>query len=107
MPLMLRGSNDQGNNNWHRLWESNRNSCLQAMRDWLQQLSNSPASPGTLLIPPFTLFGQGSRNVNQFDDPIAKGPIPPFVLRHGEETGGASKADEGAARPRRTLAARE
>ena len=30
--LMPRGSDDQGNNNWHRLWESNRKSHLQDVR---------------------------------------------------------------------------
>ena len=29
------------------------------------------------------------------DDPIARRSIPPLAPRHGEETGGTSKADEG------------
>ena len=53
-PLMPKGSNDQDNNNWHRLWESNRKFRLQATRAWLQQLSTSPSSIGTLSVPPFT-----------------------------------------------------
>ena len=52
--LMLRGFDDQGNNNGRRLWESNKKSLLQAARAWLQRLSNSPSSPRTLSIPPFT-----------------------------------------------------
>ena len=54
MLLMLRGSDDQGLYNWRRLWESNKKSCLRATRAWLQQLSSSPSSPGTLSIPPST-----------------------------------------------------
>ena len=54
MLLMLRGSDDQGPNNWRRLWESNKKSCLQAAKAWLQQLSSNPSSLGTLSIPPST-----------------------------------------------------
>ena len=50
MPKRL---DDQGNNNCHHLWETNRKSRLQVARAWLQQLSTSPLSPGTLLVPPF------------------------------------------------------
>ena len=32
MPLMPRKLDDQGNNNWRRLWEPNRKSCLQVAR---------------------------------------------------------------------------
>ena len=46
------GSDDQGNNNWRRLWEPNKKSRLQAARAWLQQLSTSPSSPRTLSITP-------------------------------------------------------
>ena len=48
MPWRL---DNQGNNNWHRLWESNIKSCLQAVRAWLQRLSSSPSSSGALSIP--------------------------------------------------------
>ena len=53
MPLMPRGPDDQGNNNWPCLWEMNRKSRLQAARAWLQRLSTSPSSPGTFSVPPF------------------------------------------------------
>ena len=36
--------------------------------------------------------------MNQSVDPIARGPIPPLVSGHGEETGGTSKTDEGVVR---------
>ena len=44
-----------------------------------------------------------SHNVNQSDNPIAIGSIPPLALGHGEETGGLSKTDEGFARSCRIL----
>ena len=50
---MPKDSNDQGNNNWRRLWEPNKKSRLQAARVWLQRLSSSPSSLGTLSVPPF------------------------------------------------------
>ena len=53
MSLMPRRLNDQGNNNWRRLCESNIKSHLQAARAWLQRLSTSPSSPRTLSVPPF------------------------------------------------------
>ena len=51
---MLKGSDDQGSYNLRHLWESDRKSHLQVVRAWLQQLSSSPSSPGTMLIPPST-----------------------------------------------------
>ena len=51
--LMPRRSDDQGNNNWHHLWELNKKSPLQLARTWLQRLSSSPSSLGTLSVPPF------------------------------------------------------
>ena len=53
MSLMPRRSDDQGNNNWRRLCESNIKSRLHAARAWLHILSTSPSSPRTLLVPPF------------------------------------------------------
>ena len=50
---MSRRSDDQGNNNWRRLWESNRKFHLQDAKVWLQQLSSSPSSPRALSIPHF------------------------------------------------------
>ena len=44
-------SDDQGNNNWRRLWESNRKSHLQATSAWLQRLSSSSSSPKAMSIP--------------------------------------------------------
>ena len=52
MLMMLRGFDDHGPYNWRRLWESNIKSRLRAARAWLQRLSSSPSSPGTLSIPP-------------------------------------------------------
>ena len=54
MLLMLGGSDDQGNNNWSYLLESNKKYHLQVAMAWLQQLSNSPPSPEALQIPPPT-----------------------------------------------------
>ena len=51
MLLMLKGSDDQGPYNWRLMWESNKKSRLQAIRAWLQRLSNSPSSLRTLSIP--------------------------------------------------------
>ena len=51
---MPRGLDDQGNNNWHCLWEEKRKSRLKAARAWLQRLSSSLASLRTLSIPFFT-----------------------------------------------------
>ena len=52
--LMPRGSDNQANNNWRRLWEVNIKSRLQAVRAWHQRLSNSPTTPGTMSFTPFT-----------------------------------------------------
>ena len=51
MQLMPRRLDDQGNNNWRRLWESNRKSRLHATRAWLPRLSSNPSSPVALSIP--------------------------------------------------------
>ena len=48
-----------------------------------------------------------NHNVKQSDDPIARKSIPPLASGHREETREASKTDEGAARPRRTLSTGE
>ena len=48
---MPRRLDDQGNNNWHNLWELNKKSPLQAARAWLPQLFSSPLSPVALSIP--------------------------------------------------------
>ena len=50
---MPRRSDDQGNNNWRRLWEVNIKFRLQAARAWLQRLYTSSSSSGTLSVPPF------------------------------------------------------
>ena len=52
--LMLKSSDDQGSYSWRHMWESNRKSRLHVTRAWLQRLSSSPSSPGTLSITPFT-----------------------------------------------------
>ena len=52
--LTFGGSDDQGPNNWRRLWEANKNSRLRASRDRLQRFSSSPPLPRTLSTLPST-----------------------------------------------------
>ena len=51
MPIKI---DNQGNNNWRRMWEEDRKSRLQIASAWFRQLFSSPSSPGTLLISPST-----------------------------------------------------
>ena len=59
MLLMPQRSDNQGNNNWCRLWELNRKSHLQDARAWLQRLSSNPSSPRALSIPHSTSNSPG------------------------------------------------
>ena len=51
--LKITGAEDQGPNNWRRMWESNKNSRRRATRAWFQKFSSSPPLPKTLSTPPF------------------------------------------------------
>ena len=42
---MSQRSDDSGNDNWRRLWESNKKSHRRRVRAWLQRLSSSPSPP--------------------------------------------------------------
>ena len=77
---MPRGSNDQGDNNWHHLWESNRKSRLQATRARLQQLSTSLSSPGTLSVPPFS--SDSSKAIAMSINPMIQSPEDQFLYWH-------------------------
>ena len=46
--LTNRGSENQGPNNWRRLWEANKKSRRWAVRAWLQRFSSSALLPRTL-----------------------------------------------------------
>ena len=48
---MPRRSDDLSNNNWHRLWESNKKFHRQRVRAWLQWLSSSPPPPVASTVP--------------------------------------------------------
>ena len=74
---MPRGSYNQDNNNWHRLWETNITSRLQAVRAWLQRLSTSPSLSGTLSVP---LFASDSLEaVSMSTNPMIQSPEDQFL----------------------------
>ena len=77
MLLMLKDSDDQGPYNWRRLWESNRKSRLHVTKAWLQQLSSSPSSLGTLSIPPCT--SDSPEVVTMSSNPMNHSPEDQFL----------------------------
>ena len=80
MPQIPQRSDDQGNNNWRRLWESNRKSRLQAARTWFQRLSTSPSSRRTLSVPPST--SDSLEAVTMSTDPMIQSPENQFLHLH-------------------------
>ena len=50
--LKFRGSDNQGPNNWRRLWETNKKSRQRTTKAWLQLFSSSSPLPKTLSTPP-------------------------------------------------------
>ena len=74
---MPRGFDYQGPYNWHRLWELNIKSHLQATKAWVQRLSSSPPSSGTLLIPPST--SDSSETITMLSNLMIQSPEDQFL----------------------------
>ena len=49
--LMAQRLGDPGNDNWRRLWESNKKSHRRRARAWLRRLSSSPSPPVAPTVP--------------------------------------------------------
>ena len=76
-PLMPQMLDDPSNNNWHRLWESNKKSHQRCARAWLQRISSNP-SP--LIAPTAPLStSDSSDTVAMKSNPMIQSPEDQFL----------------------------
>ena len=75
--LMPRRLDNLGNNNWHRLWESNKKSHRRCARTWLERLSSSPLPPIASTVPLSTF--SPSDTFAMTNNPVIQSPKDQFL----------------------------